>query len=58
MVMMIHDNEVREEGRIMGFVEACRDDGKDDKTIISRLISKYSLTQTEAEKYVLPVSSI
>ncbi|MBR2257022.1 MAG: hypothetical protein IJ899_06665 [Blautia sp.] len=64
MVMMIRDMEKIEEGKeigkeigkkigkIIGFVDACRDDGKDDQTIISRLVSKYGLTQEEAEEYV------
>ena len=58
MVMMIWDMEKIEEGKeigkIIGFVDACRDDGKDDQTIISRLISKYGLSQEEAKEYVLP----
>ena len=58
MVMMIRDMEKIEEGKeigkIIGFVDACRDDGKDDQMIISRLVSKYGLTQEEAKEYVLP----
>lgn len=58
VVMMIRDMEKIEEGKeigkIIGFVDACRDDGKDDQTIISRLVSKYGLTQEEAKEYVLP----
>ncbi len=37
----------------MGAVEIMREDGKDDRAIIERLMSKYDLTQEEAEKYVL-----
>ena len=37
----------------MGAVEIMREDGKDDRTIVDRLMSKYNLTQEEAEKYVL-----
>ena len=44
---------VEEEGKIMGAVEIMREDGKDDRAIIERLMSKYDLTQEEAEKYVL-----
>ena len=62
MVMMIREMEVREEGKeigkIIGFVDACREDGKDDQTIITRLINKYGLTQAEAEGYVLPVAAV
>ena len=38
---------------ITGAVEIMREDGKDDRAIIERLMSKYDLTQEEAEKYVL-----
>ena len=38
---------------ITGVVEIMREDGKDDRAIIERLMSKYDLTQEEAEKYVL-----
>ena len=66
MVMMIREMEVREEGiaigvdrgKILGTVETMRDDGKDDQTIITRLINKYGLTQAEAEGYVLPVAAV
>ena len=70
MVMMIRDLEKleegkelgiaegkeigREEGKILGFVEACRDDGKDDTTIITRLMAKYGLKENDAKAYVLP----
>ena len=62
MVMMIRDMEKVEEGKeigkIIGFVDACRDDGKDDQTIIARLIAKYGLSREEAEKYVLTAASV
>ena len=35
-------------------MDAYRDDGRDDQTIISRLVSKYGLTQEEAKEYALP----
>ena len=38
---------------IAGAVEIMREDDKDDRAIIERLMSKYDLTQEEAEKYVL-----
>ena len=38
---------------ITGAVEIMREDGKDARTIVERLVSKYNLTQEEAEKYVL-----
>ena len=38
---------------ITGAVEIMREDGKDDRAIVERLMSKYDLTQEEAEKYVL-----
>jgi len=60
MVMMIHEMEVREEGReegkILGTIETMRDDGKDDQAIITRIINKYGLTKEEAERYVLPTA--
>ena len=37
----------------MGAVDIMREDGKDDRVIIERLMSKYNLTQEEAERYVL-----
>ena len=66
MVMMIRDMEKREEGReeglkegkeigrIVGTVETMRDDGKDNRSIINRLIEKYGLTPEEAKVYVFP----
>ena len=54
MVMMIREMEVREEGKeegkILGTIETMRDDGKDDQTIIARLIKKYGLSEKEAER--------
>jgi hypothetical protein len=38
---------------IAGAVEIMREDGKDDRAIVERLMSKYDLTQEEAEKYVV-----
>ena len=40
-------------GKILGAVETMRDDGKSDKDIIVRLMSKYGLSEKEAEEYVL-----
>ena len=40
-------------GKILGFVEALRDDGKSDRDIVARLMAKYGLTQAQAEGYVL-----
>ena len=60
MVMMIHDMEVREEGReeekIIGTIETYREIGLDDQTIIKNIIMKYNLDQEEAEKYVFSVA--
>ena len=60
MVMMIRDMEKIEEGKeigkeigkILGTVETMRDDGKPDKTIVARLMSRYGLTEEEAKRYV------
>ena len=38
---------------ITGAVEIMSEDGKDDRAIVERLMSKYDLTQEEAEKYVV-----
>ena len=43
-------------GMCKGTVETMRDDGKDEATMIARLMSKYDLTQEEAEKYLLPTA--
>lgn len=57
MMLVTRDNEMRaagrSEGKILGTVETMRDDGKNDKDIISRLMSKYELSEKEAEGYVL-----
>ncbi|MBQ9156252.1 MAG: Rpn family recombination-promoting nuclease/putative transposase [Eubacterium sp.] len=57
MVMMIHDMEIREEGReegkIFGTIETMQDDGKDEETIRNRLIDKYHLEDSEAVEYIL-----
>ena len=42
----------RSEGKILGFVDALRDDGKSNQDIVDRLMTKYSLTQEQAEGYV------
>lgn len=74
MVRMIRDMELREEGReegkeigiaigvdqgkIIGAVDTMRDDGKDDETIRQRLMTKYHLSEKEAESYIRkPVSA-
>ena len=59
-MIMIRENELREEGRaegkaegkILGAIETMRDDGKDEKTIQSRLMEKYGLSEAEAEEYL------
>ena len=43
----------RREGKILGAVEAWREDGQDDQTIISRSVAKYNLSEDEAKEYVL-----
>ena len=53
MIMMIHDMELLEEGKILGAVEEMRDNGKEECDIIQKLKTKYKLSQEEAEKYVL-----
>ena len=60
MVMMIHDMEIREEGReegraegILGSIDIMQDDGKDEETIKKRLIDKYHLKEDEAAEYML-----
>ncbi len=45
--------EGREEGKILGAVETCKDLGMDNNSIVQRLMTKFSLTRTEAESYVL-----
>lgn len=40
-------------GKILGTVETMRGDGKTDRDIIVRLMTKYNLTREEAEGYVL-----
>ena len=40
-------------GKILGAVETMRDDGKSNQDIVARLMVKYSLTQEQAERYVL-----
>ena len=44
--------EGRTEGMILGTIETLRDDGKTEEEIRSRLISKYRLTEKEAEGYM------
>ena len=46
-------NEGRNEGVIIGTVTTLRDIGMDDRTIISKIMDKYGLTQEMAESYVL-----
>ena len=43
----------RSECKILGFVDALRDDGKSNQDIVARLMTKYSITQEQAEGYVL-----
>lgn len=45
--------EGRAEGKILGAVETCKDLGMDNNSIVQRLMTKFSLTRTEAESYVL-----
>ena len=45
-------NEGRSEG-ISGTVDILRDIGLDDKSIITKIMEKYNLSQKEAEGYVL-----
>ena len=63
MVMMIHDMEIREEGKaegikegkaegIIGAVEMLQEDGKSDAEIITRLTAKYTISDEEARKYI------
>lgn len=40
-------------GKILGTIETMRDDGKSNQDIVDRLMKKYSLTQEQAEGYVL-----
>ena len=58
MIMAIRDLEKIEEGiakgKILGTIETMRDDGRDDQTIIDRIMKKYDLDREEAEEYVLP----
>ncbi len=51
--MMDHDEQMRDEGRIQGYVESQRDEGKSDQEIIARIMAKYNLTREKAEEYVL-----
>jgi len=46
-------NKGRNEGIIIGTVDTLRDMGLDDKSIIAKIMEKYSLSQKEAEGYVL-----
>jgi hypothetical protein len=46
-------NAGRNEGVIIGTVTTLRDIGMDDRTIISKIMDKYGLTQEMAESYVL-----
>jgi len=49
-------NEGRSEGRsegISGAVDMLRDIGLDDRSIITKIMEKYNLSQKEAEGYVL-----
>ena len=46
-------NDGINEGIIIGTVETFRDIGLDDKSIITKIMEKYSLSQKEAEGYVL-----
>ena len=46
----------REEGKILGAIETMRDDGKDEQAIISRLTSKYDLSEKQAKRYLRMVT--
>ena len=46
------------QGIIIGTVETLREDGKDDKVIIERIMCKYHLTRAEAEAYVLETCTV
>lgn len=62
MVTMIHEMEIRkegrEEGKIIGTIDTMRDDGKDNQAIVKRLIEKFHLSRETAEAYVLPTTAI
>ncbi len=40
-------------GKILGTIETMRDDGKNDREIVERLMMKYSLSQEQADEYVI-----
>ena len=42
--------------KIQGAIDAYRDVGLDDQTIIEKLMEKFDLSRSDAEKYVLPVA--
>ena len=46
------------QGIIVGTVETLREDGKDDKVIVERIMRKYHLTRAEAEAYVLETCAV
>ena len=43
---------------IIGAIEMLREDGKEDKVIIERIMRKYHLTRAEAEAYVLEACTV
>lgn len=43
---------------IIGAIEMLREDGKEDKVIIERIMRKYHLTRVEAEAYVLEACTV
>ena len=60
MVMKIREMELREmalaegraEGKILGAVEILREEGKDNKEILGRIMAKYHLSEEEAKEYL------
>ena len=43
---------------VIGAIEMLREDGKDDKAIVERIMRKYHLTRAEAEAYVLETCTV
>lgn len=43
---------------VIGAIEMLREDGKDDKVIVERIMRKYHLTRAEAEAYVLDACTV
>ena len=57
MDWVTYGNEQKREGlfagKILGYIESMRDDGKSDREIAARLMTKYGLSQEKADEYVL-----